>query len=67
MKSVAYFIPTSYVFEGMRALLIDGIWRQDLLMHALILNLLYFAAGIGVFFLAFSSARKQGILLQSGE
>jgi ABC-2 type transport system permease protein len=67
MRSVAEFIPTSYVFEGMRALLLDGVWRADLLLTAFFLNLVYFIIGVGVFFLAFDSARKQGILLQSGE
>jgi len=67
MRSVAEFIPTSYVFEGMRALLLDGVWRADLLYSAFFLNLFYFVVGVGVFFWAFSSARNQGILLQSGE
>jgi len=67
MRTVAEVIPTSYVFEGMRSLLLDGVWRADLLLTAFLLNLLYFFMGVGFFFWAFNSARKQGILLQSGE
>ena len=73
MQSVAAFIPTSYVFEGMRALLIpeegaaQGVFRSDLLLYAFGLNLIYFALGLGAFFWAFNAARKHGLLLQSGE
>ena len=73
MQSVAAFIPTSYVFEGMRALLIpeegadQGVFRADLLWQAFGLNLIYFTLGLVAFFWAFNAARKHGLLLQSGE
>ena len=73
MQSVATFIPTSYVFEGMRALLIpeagapEGVFRADLLLHAFGLNAIYFIIGVLVFFRSFDAARKHGLLLQSGE
>ena len=67
LQEVASVIPTSYVFEGMRALLLDGQWRADLLWNALSLNLIYFLLGMLSFLLSFSSARKHGLLLQSGE
>ena len=67
LQEVASVIPTSYVFEGMRALLLEGQWRADLLWKALSLNLIYFILGMVSFLLSFSSARKHGLLLQSGE
>lgn len=67
LQDVAQFIPTSYVFEGMRALLLNGQWRADLLEKAVILNLFYFVLGMGVFLYSFHSARRHGLLLQSGE
>ena len=67
LQEVASVIPTSYVFEGMRALLLEGQWRADLLWNALSLNLIYFLLGMVSFLLSFSSARKHGLLLQSGE
>jgi ABC-2 type transport system permease protein len=67
MQSIAKFIPTSYVFEGMRALLIQGDFKSDLLLKAFALNLIYFALGLLAFFWAFNAARKHGLLLQSGE
>ena len=67
MQDVASFIPTTYVFEGMRALLIEGVWRQDLLLQALGLNVVYLGLGMWTFLFAFRVARTHGLLLQAGE
>ena len=67
MQDVASFIPTTYVFEGRRALLIEGAWRQDLLLQALGLNVVYLGLGMGTFLFAFRVARTHGLLLQAGE
>jgi ABC-2 type transport system permease protein len=67
LQEVAKFVPTSYVFEGMRALLLKGEWRADLLQQAFMLNCIYFILGMCVFLLAFRSARTHGLLLQAGE
>jgi ABC-2 type transport system permease protein len=67
LQEIAQLIPTSYVFEGMRALVLEGQWRGDLLQKAFLLNCFYFICGVCVFLLAFRSARKQGLLLQTGE
>ena len=67
MQSVAVFIPTTYVFEGMRALLLDEVFRTDLMMKSFALNLVYLVVGVYIFFLSFQAARRHGLLLQSGE
>ena len=67
MQEIAAFIPTTYVFEGMRALLIEGVWRQDLLLKSLSFNVLYLGLGMSAFLFAFRVARKHGLLLQAGE
>lgn len=67
MQEIAAFIPTTFVFEGMRALLIEGVWRQDLLLKALSFNLIYLGLGMSAFLFAFRVARKHGLLLQAGE
>lgn len=67
MQSVAVFVPTTYVFEGMRALLIDGIFRADLMLQAVALNFSFLAFGLFAFFISFQAARRHGLLLQSGE
>ena len=67
MQSVAVFIPTTYVFEGMRALLINEVFRTDLMVKSFALNLVYLVVGVYIFFLSFQAARRHGLLLQSGE
>ena len=44
LQAVAWTLPPTYVFEGMRALLIDQTFRADLMIQALALNLVLFAA-----------------------
>jgi ABC-2 type transport system permease protein len=67
MQSIAVYIPTTYVFEGMRSLLVDGVFNPDLMLNGFILNIVYLIIGIVVFFISFQAARRHGLLLQSGE
>jgi len=67
LQPVAWALPSSYVFEGMRAALIDGSFRADLMAWALLLDLVYLALGAALFFAAFEDARRRGKLLQQGE
>ncbi len=67
LQPIAWMLPSSHVFEGMRAVLFQGAFRFDLLLQAMILNALYIAVGIGVFLGAFHIARRKGLLLNIGE
>ncbi|MBL6597450.1 MAG: ABC transporter permease [Alphaproteobacteria bacterium] len=67
LQIVAWCTPSAYVFEGMRAVFIDGVFRTDLLMGAIGVNLVYLAIGAGLFAWSFASARQHGRLLQMGE
>ncbi|WP_420403077.1 ABC transporter permease [Nisaea sp.] len=67
LQLVAWCTPSAYVFEGMRAVLFDGDFRLDLLAGAMAMNVVYFAIGAGIFWLAYRSARREGRLLQVGE
>ena len=67
LQMVAWCTPSAYVFEGMRAVLVDGIFRTDLLLGAIGLNVIYLLVGAGTFAWAFSGARRDGKLLQVGE
>ncbi|HVO90890.1 MAG TPA: ABC transporter permease [Casimicrobiaceae bacterium] len=67
LQLVAYMLPSAYVFEGMRAVLLDHVFRFDLLRNALLLNLVYFAIGAYLFRAALAYARGRGMLLQMGE
>jgi len=67
LEPIAWTLPSTYVFEGMRAVLFDQIFRWDLLAGAVALNIVYLLACSGVFLWMFQVARRQGKLLQQGE
>lgn len=67
LQVVAWALPPTYVFEGMRALMIDQVFRGDLMLWALALNAIYMVAGTVGFLMFLRSARRHGSLLQSGE
>jgi ABC-2 type transport system permease protein len=67
LQPVAWMLPPTYVFEGMRALLIDNVFRADLMIEALSLNALFFGAAVIAFLKLLASARRHGSLMQTGE
>jgi len=67
LQPVSWALPPTYVFEGMRALLIEHTFRPDLMFSALALNLVFFAAGLFSFLKLLQSARRHGSLIQAGE
>lgn len=67
LQIVAWSLPPTYVFEGMRALLIDHVFRADLMARAFLMNTVVFTAGVCGFMLLLKSARRHGSLIQTGE
>jgi ABC-2 type transport system permease protein len=67
LQYVAWSLPPTYVFEGMRALLIDHVFRADLMLQAFAFNIVLFAVASFAFLKLLASAREQGALLQTGE
>ncbi len=67
LQMVALALPTTYVFEGMRSVVLENTLRLDLLLAAFGLNLVYMVIAMAVFLAAFESARVRGRLLLSGE
>jgi ABC-2 type transport system permease protein len=67
LQAVAWALPPTYVFEGMRALLIDHTFRADLMVASLALNIVLFAAATLAFLQLLKSARRNGSLMQTGE
>ncbi|MFY9626438.1 MAG: ABC transporter permease, partial [Rhodoplanes sp.] len=67
LQYVAWALPPTYVFEGMRALLIEHVFRADLMVQAFALNIVFFTAGALAFLQLHNSARRHGSLLQTGE
>lgn len=67
LQPVAWSLPTTYVFEGMRAVIIEQTFRLDLMFMCLGLNFLYLAIGATAFAFLMRSARKKGSILAMGE
>jgi ABC-2 type transport system permease protein len=67
LQLVAWSLPPTYVFEGMRALLTDHVFRADLMLTALGLNAALLLASFAAFIALLRSARRAGSLLSSGE
>ncbi len=67
LQAVAWLVPTSHVFEGMRTVLIEHQFNAGLFRNAVGLNLFYLALSAFIFLRTFRVAREKGLLLQSGE
>src|SRR5580693_2755473 len=58
LQVIAWLLPPTYVFEGMRALLIDHTFRADLMAQAFAMNVVVFAAAVTGFMLLLKAARQ---------
>jgi ABC-2 type transport system permease protein len=67
LQYVAWSLPPTYVFEGMRALIIQHVFRADLMLEAFAFNVVLFALASYAFVKLMDSARVHGSLLQTGE
>ena len=67
LQPLAWALPPTYVFEGMRAAALEGVLRADLMAWALALNAVYLVVAAIAFRLLLDSARAAGSLLQTGE
>ncbi|MBV9348708.1 MAG: ABC transporter permease [Pseudolabrys sp.] len=67
LQYVAWALPPTYVFEGMRALLTERVFRANLMIEAFIFNGVLFAAASFAFLRLLESARLHGSLIQSHE
>jgi len=67
LQYVAWALPPTYAFEGMRALLMRQEFRGDLMAQAFAINVLLLVASFAIFLVLLRSAREHGSLLQSGE
>jgi len=67
LQPVAWMLAPTYVFEGMRELLIGHAFRADLMLQALAVNAVYIAAAAVGFMVLLKGARRVGSLMQIGE
>jgi ABC-2 type transport system permease protein len=67
MQPFSWALPPTYVFEGLRAIVLHGEFRGDLMLWAFLLNLVYLAASVALFRYLIDSARTAGTLVHMGE
>jgi ABC-2 type transport system permease protein len=67
IQPISWALPPTAVFEGMRALVIDNVFRADLMLWALGLNVLWLSAGAFSFIWLLRSAKGSGSLISIGE
>tara|TARA_B100001121_G_scaffold181786_1_gene158580 strand:- start:960 stop:1520 length:561 start_codon:yes stop_codon:yes gene_type:complete len=64
---IAKGLPLVYIFDETRNILINGFVNFENLKQAYLLNLIYFAFGISLFYYSFLKARIKGTLINMGE
>lgn len=62
VQHIAYALPSTYVFEGMREVLATGSFNWDFFAKSCELNLLYLAVAGAVFAWTLNTTRKRGLL-----
>ena len=67
LQVVAWSLPPTYVFEGMRSLLMEHVFHADLMAYALVINVVLITISFAIFLMLLRSARQHGSLIQAGE
>lgn len=60
-QQVAWNLPTTYVFEGMRQILNTGIFPKGYFLNSAILNIIYLSLSIAFFNFMFKKSRNKGL------
>jgi ABC-2 type transport system permease protein len=67
LQPISLALPPTYVFEGLRALMIGNEFRPLLMLGSFALNILYFSGAYALFRYFLWQARVKGSLMQLGE
>jgi len=67
LQTISWSLSPTYVFEGLRAVMIDHVFRVDMMVKAALLNVVYLTLGLSTFVLLLRNARKRGALIAIGE
>ena len=67
VQTLSALLPASYIFNGMRSVLMQHVVRVDDLLIAGTLDIVWLAIGSSAFLMFHQSARQRGMLLQVGE
>lgn len=61
IKPISLFVPTTYVFESMRSLLLEGFVEPTMLVKSLILNIIFLAIALMYFVKSFEKSKELGL------
>lgn len=61
VQVISSFLPTTYVFEGMRALILTGETPEQGIIKSLLLNVVYLIIAITFFVKSFKAAKEKGL------
>lgn len=64
LQFIARLFPAAYVFEGMRAVLIEGRLNNYYLLVAFLLNIIYLSLSLFFYKYMFQKAKEKGYLTQ---
>ena len=67
VRPLAWVIPSSYVFEGMRSVLLQHRFDTQFFAMSIVTVIIWIGIGAWVFTRTFNVAREKGLLLQVGE
>ena len=67
LEPIAFAFPLAHVFEGLRAIIMEGHIEWGHFVWSFGLNAVYIGLGVAVFLYFFEQARERGMLLQLGE
>jgi ABC-2 type transport system permease protein len=67
LQPVCWLLPPTYVFEGLRGVLLDHALRLDLMAAGFAIDIVLFAGAAFSFMRLLAGARRAGTLMQTGE
>lgn len=62
LQQVAFFLPTSHLFEGMRMVILTGTFSWSYVFWATFFNLIYFALAVFFLYSMLKAARTKGLI-----
>jgi ABC-2 type transport system permease protein len=60
-QNISQFLPTSYVFEGMRSVILQGTMSTEMLLKSSALNLIFIIFGVTFFVFMFNKSKERGL------
>lgn len=67
LQVIAKVLPLVYIFEELRNILINNLVNYQAIILSIAISIIYFIAGILVFYFAYFGAKKRGTLINMGE